>query len=122
MTWKGVVDVQVNQLNPIWDGSKRKRKQIDLFGFGHHLLPTTQLKPAATATRGESKRYSSKWKLPMRYNRKLPMLEEQLEKELEKAKEPLEKANPPPVVCVSTRFCRNARPQFQRGLIDYLKT
>jgi hypothetical protein len=31
MTWKGVVDVQVNQLCPIWDGLKRKRKQIDLF-------------------------------------------------------------------------------------------
>ncbi len=49
------------------------------------------------------------------------MLEEQLEKELEKAKEPLEKANPPPIVYGSTRFCRNARPQFQRGLIDCLK-
>jgi hypothetical protein len=32
MTWKGVAVVQVNQLRPIWDGSKRKRKEIDLFG------------------------------------------------------------------------------------------
>ena len=29
MTWKGVDDVQVNQLRPICDGSKRKRQQTD---------------------------------------------------------------------------------------------
>ncbi len=52
MTWKGLDEVQVNQLCPICDGSKRKRKQTDQFG---HLVPTTKkLKPAATATRGES--------------------------------------------------------------------
>jgi hypothetical protein len=59
---------------------KRKRKKIDLFG-------STQLKPAATATRGESKRHLLKPKLPMRYHRKLPIPEkEQLEKKLEKAR------------------------------------
>jgi hypothetical protein len=52
MTWKGLDEVQVNQLCPICDGSKRKRKQTDQF---EHLVPTTKkLKPAATATRGES--------------------------------------------------------------------
>jgi hypothetical protein len=29
MTWKGLDEVQVNQLCPICDGSKRKRKQAD---------------------------------------------------------------------------------------------
>ncbi len=52
MTWKGLDEVHVNQLCPICDGSKRKRKQTDRFG---HLVPTTKkLKTAATAARGES--------------------------------------------------------------------
>ena len=72
MTWKGVAVVQVNQLHPIWDGLKRKRKEIDLFG-------STQLKPAATATR------LLKPKLPMRHYRKLPIPEKEPEKKLEEA-------------------------------------
>jgi sentrin-specific protease 1 len=110
MTWKGVAVVQVNQLRPIWDGSKRKRKEIDLFG-------STQLKPAATATR------LLKPKLPMRHYRKLPIPEKEPEKKLEEAEEPLKrKTNPPPIVHGSTRFRRNQRPLLiQRGLFDHLQ-
>ncbi len=75
MTWKGVDDVQVNQLCLIYDGSKRKKKQMDRFGFGQHILPA----------RGESKRRSakSKWKLPIWHHSKLTMHEKE---ELEKSK------------------------------------
>ncbi len=61
-TWKGCAEVEVNQLRPICDGSKRRRKQMDQFG---QLKPaatkklkepaaTKKLKPAATAARLES--------------------------------------------------------------------
>jgi hypothetical protein len=50
--WKGQAEVEVNQLRPICDGSKRKRKQTDRFGQpwgdmtdGHSIK---KLKPATT--------------------------------------------------------------------------
>ena len=83
-TWGGFDVVQVNRLRPIWDGSPRKRKQTDLYGF-------SQLKSATTSTRIQKR-------LPMRHYRKLQMLEEQPEitQEAEESKELLGRGNPNP--------------------------
>jgi len=58
--WKGQAEVEVNQLCPICDGSKRKRKQTDRFGqpWGDmtdaHSIK--KLKPTATVAMPESRK------------------------------------------------------------------